>query len=157
MQRLLQRLPKREIRGDNGEPYLNRYAILVLGDEKNPWFSLYLHHFLASDPDRGLHDHPWNWGASLVLTGGYIELLDYGRARIRSPGAFTVFGPGHRHRVVLGHKRPAWTLFAHGKRVQGWSFHRFFFKENETTELHIRHIMSRSADDNGHAGWWKKR
>jgi hypothetical protein len=157
LQRLAARLPKREIRGDNGEPYLNRYALLVLGDEKNPWFSLYLHHFVASDPDRGLHDHPWSWGASLVLTGGYLEALDDRRARARRPGAFTVFGPSHRHRVIIcKNTAPVWTLFAHGKRVQGWSFYRLNFDGGEYQYL-IRRIMSLSADDNTHAGWWKRK
>src|SRR5260370_32406267 len=33
--------------------------------------TLYLHHYLRSDPDRGPHDHPWPWAIALPLAGGY--------------------------------------------------------------------------------------
>ena len=48
----------------------------------------YLHRFVNSDPDRGLHDHPWNRAVSLVLTGGYDEQRptagDPGRISVRT-------------------------------------------------------------------------
>ena len=35
--------------------------------------NLYLHHMHAPDADDSLHDHPWPWGLSFVLLGGYRE------------------------------------------------------------------------------------
>ena len=52
---------------DNG-PYLERYYLFsFLG------YTFYLHKFVNSDPDRGLHDHPWYKSFSIVLSGSYIE------------------------------------------------------------------------------------
>ena len=45
------RLPCRII-SDNDQPYLERYYIATLFGVR-----LYLHRFVGSDPDRGLHDH----------------------------------------------------------------------------------------------------
>lgn len=51
-----------------GAPYLERYYLFtVLG------VRFYLHRFVDSDPGRGLHDHPWPWAASVVLSGWYYE------------------------------------------------------------------------------------
>lgn len=57
---------------DNGEPYLVRY--FVWHDNKGPVKKshIYLHHIVASDPDREHHDHPWDF-YSLMLWGGYWE------------------------------------------------------------------------------------
>ncbi len=38
----------------------------------NRWH-LYLHHMHAPDADECLHDHPWPWGLSFILLGGYTE------------------------------------------------------------------------------------
>lgn len=63
------RLPCRII-SDDGKPYLERYYVAtVLG------VRFYLHRFVGSDPDRGLHDHPWPWAASFILSGWYWEEL----------------------------------------------------------------------------------
>jgi hypothetical protein len=47
----------------------------------NRWH-LYLHHMHAPDADACLHDHPWPWGLSWVLLGGYRE------ARLQAPNGF---------------------------------------------------------------------
>jgi hypothetical protein len=40
---------------------------------RNKFFNIYLHHFLHSDDDRALHDHPW-WNVSILLrSGSYVE------------------------------------------------------------------------------------
>lgn len=71
MRRLLMawsaRLPCRLIQED-GQPYLERYYV------GSPFgLRVYLHRFVASDPDRGLHDHPWQWALSVILAGWYFE------------------------------------------------------------------------------------
>ena len=53
---------------DNGEPYLERYYVgSLLGTR------VYVHRFVASDPMRGHHDHPWQPALSIVLWGEYGE------------------------------------------------------------------------------------
>ncbi len=123
--RITDRLPCRLIDGPGGEPYLERYYLFGLFG----WHG-YLHRFVDSDPDRGLHDHPWGRALSLVLTGGYREIryADPGREtmqerRIR-PGRLNRLRGEDFHRVVLEQGRPAWTLFMHGPRCKGWGFRR---------------------------------
>lgn len=116
------RLPCRLIYIDD-MPYLERYSV-------GKWFgmSFYLHRFVGMDEEREVHDHPWAWAYSLVLTGSYLEevvfALDLDRGwlsglhRIRW---FNRLGPNVFHRIV----RPAprtWTLFVHGKRIKTWGF-----------------------------------
>lgn len=65
------------IRGDDGSPYLTR--VLLSRTRALKWFKdltgfgIYLHHFHRPDGDQAMHSHPWNWGASLVLNGSYVE------------------------------------------------------------------------------------
>lgn len=71
MKRLLMawsaRLPCRLIK-DGDTPYLERYYV------GSPFgLRIYLHRFVASDPDRGMHDHPWQWALSIILSGWYYE------------------------------------------------------------------------------------
>jgi hypothetical protein len=153
--RLTDRLPCRIIDGEQGEPYLERYYVTGLFG----WHA-YLHRFVDSDPDRGLHDHPWSRAVSLVLTGGYDELR-FVRAPPEEDAEAPVIEPAIRtrhirpwrlnllrgtdyHRVVLRSGRPAWTLFLHGPRVKGWGFLR----------AGRRKTMARSAADFRHRDWW---
>lgn len=108
---------------------------------------VFLHHYLRSDPDRGLHNHPWNWAIAVPLAGGYWEQ----RADVwNSSGIATVL---HRrrpfvpyiirardwHRLILiadytaedtpGGGAPettpettSWSLFIHGPYTRGWGF-----------------------------------
>jgi len=60
----------RIINGAEQLPYLERYHLLKL-----PFgYQVYLHRFVASDPGRGLHNHPWKGALSLVLSGRYEEI-----------------------------------------------------------------------------------
>jgi len=43
----------------------------------------YLHRLVASDPDRGLHDHPWPWAFSILLAGWYSNVTRSGSNRVR--------------------------------------------------------------------------
>jgi len=154
--RFTNHLPCRIIDGEQGEPYLERYYLFgLLG-----WHA-YLHRFVDSDPDRGLHDHPWGRALSLVLTGGYDELRfarhpadptrDAGfaerplRHRYIRPGRLNRLRGTDFHRVVLREGRPAWTLFLHGPRVKGWGFLRSgSFRP-----------MARDAGEFRHRDWWR--
>jgi hypothetical protein len=146
LHRVTGRLPCRFIDGEQGEPYLERYYLIgAFG-----WHG-YLHRFVASDPDRGLHDHPWSRAVSLVLTGGYDEQRpsdeEAGQISTRTirPLRLNFLRGEDFHRVVLRERRPAWTLFFHGPRVKGWGF-------LQGGELRS---MAKDASDFRHRDWWK--
>jgi hypothetical protein len=140
------RRPCRLIEGDQGEPYLERYYLFGAFD-----WHLYLHRFVDSDPDRGLHDHPWAHAVSLILVGGYDEIRglpgDPERTDIRffAPGRLNRLRGGDYHRVVLRRGVPAWTLFLHGPRVKGWGFRR----------RGVVQVMANDAAEFRHRDWWK--
>lgn len=121
------RLPARVI--NYGEtPYLERYYLFtVLG------WRFYLHRFVGSDPDRGLHDHPWPLAFSLILVGWYWEQTRSGLHRVRW---FNALVGDSFHRVILPCRRgcpgecrlyhaprSVWTLFAHRvRKSKTWGF-----------------------------------
>jgi hypothetical protein len=141
------RRPCRLIEGDEGQPYLERYYLVGLFG-----WHLYLHHFVDSDPDRGLHDHPWGHALSLVLVGGYDEIRavdgvsDRPLVRRMTPGRFNRLRGCDYHRVVLPGGRSAWTLFLHGPRVKGWGF-----RSSGTVR-----VMASDAGEFRHRDWWKQ-
>lgn len=97
-------------------PYLERYFLFsVLG------FTCYLHRFVGSDPDRGLHDHPWPYAASLIVAGTYIEERQAGPRKVRW---FNTLKGTDFHRVILPNGwKTVWTIFIHReKRVKVWGF-----------------------------------
>jgi hypothetical protein len=115
----------RIINGPDQTPYLERYHLLKLPFN----YQVYLHRFVASDPGRGLHNHPWNSALSLVLSGDYEEIRMADRhsdhaLQKRRVGAFrfnwingTVF-----HRINLINNKEVWTLFIHGPKARSWGF-----------------------------------
>lgn len=140
------RLPCRCIDGEGGEPYLERYYLWgAFG-----WHA-YLHRFVDSDPDRGLHDHPWGRALSLVLVGGYDEIRgdpatgETSRRFVR-PGSLNRLRGDDFHRVVLRSDRPAWTLFLHGPRTKGWGF----------VQNGVYRPMARDGAEFRHRDWWRR-
>ena len=128
MHRLLYRfsagLRCRIIKGRNGEPYLERYHLLRL-----PFgIHLYLHRFVASDPGRTLHNHPWRAALSLVLAGAYDEtrLPHRGeRSLIKrriSAGHINYISGRIYHRIDLKPGEQAWSLFIHSASERSWGF-----------------------------------
>lgn len=106
-------LPCRII-SDNGKPYLERYYIGTLLGVR-----FYLHRFVGSDPDRGLHDHPWPWAGSVVLFRHYLEETRNGLRKVRWLNWLT--GDSF-HRVILD-GGPCWTLFFHrAAYTKPWGF-----------------------------------
>ena len=117
--RLSGNLPCRIIADASG-PYLERYYLTTLMGVR-----FYLHRFVASDPGRGLHDHPWPWAVSVVLAGFYFQMTRAGVGAVRWINGLV--GDSF-HRVVLpnengepcdlegpptGTVQPCWTLFFH--------------------------------------------
>lgn len=121
------REPDRIIGGED-DPYLHRWHVIP----RNRWCNIYLHHFLRSDDDRALHDHPWV-NLSILLRGSYREHLPGGRIKLRKPWRPWAFWrltprlPTSAHRVALHQgiagEIPVWTLFLTGPTVRAWGFH----------------------------------
>lgn len=56
-----------EAQADADDIYMVRHFLY-----RSKMFNIYLHHFLRSDTDRALHDHPWNF-VTVILSTGYWE------------------------------------------------------------------------------------
>lgn len=117
---------KREIK-QHGAPYLNRYYLAAADPIRRTAPALFLHQFLSSDRMGELHSHPWLWGVSVILVGGYredrctgdgvVEVREYG------PGDVNVIRAADRHRVDLVDGRECWTLFLAGPYDRPWGFY----------------------------------
>lgn len=85
---------------------------------------LYLHHFFRGDADVEVHNHPWRFSVSLILTSGYVEerwdpttksLL----TRHLYPGDVNVIRHDDFHRVTLKDAaHGCWTLFLSSDRLE---------------------------------------
>jgi len=115
----------RVIDGPDKTPYLERYHLLRL-----PFgYQVYLHRFVASDPGRGLHNHPWKHALSLLLCGGYEEtrMLDAQsdnvlRRRWVRAGRLNFISGSVFHRINLSPGSECWSLFIHAPRAKSWGF-----------------------------------
>lgn len=107
--------------GGDAAPYLLRWWLIP----RNRWFNIYLHHFMRSDDDRALHDHPW-WNLSVLLDGRYVEHtisaggVNVRRERRAGEHKFRTARAAHRIELIDG---PCWTLFITGPRLRDWGFH----------------------------------
>lgn len=121
LKRIAESRPPDFIIGGTENPYLLRWWIIP----RNRFFNVYLHHFLRSDDDRALHDHPW-WNVSLLLQGEYTEhTIAAGGVKekaIRREGQFKFRGARFAHCIEL-HAGPCWTLFVTGPIIREWGFH----------------------------------
>lgn len=120
-----------------GSPYLTRVLfprvrLPKLGPFPGCDFRPMLHHFHRGDGDQDLHNHPWRWGLSFILSGSYVEeRLEAVLPNIN--GDVTVATETrlvrffnrltdtdyHRVRELRG---DVWTLFVTGERSQDWGF-----------------------------------
>lgn len=117
------RLPDVDIEPD-GKPYLYRWHVIG----RNPHANVYLHVQVASDPERPLHDHPWD-NQSVILSGGYDEVLQtkppWGNTRVRPcyQGQTYTRKAEEAHRLILPEQHPyTMTLFSTGPVRRKWGF-----------------------------------
>lgn len=98
-------------------------------------YTVYLHHYLRSDPDAAPHNHPWPWALVIPLAGGYWErrplrISEAGlvlRDTWRRPFKPYVLTENTYHRVIAKPFLTNWSLFIHTQRSgQGWGFLRQF-------------------------------
>ncbi len=142
----------RVIRGEQQQPYLERYHLLRL-----PFgIQIYLHRFVASDPGRALHNHPWRSALSLVLSGEYQETrLGNGREgnrlikRLIRAGRFNFISGSIYHRINLHPGQEAWTLFIHSASQRSWGF----LDTRQRQFCYTDH--NQTLQTGSHPLWWK--
>jgi len=153
-------LPLRVI-SDGEKPYLERYYLCTLLG-----YRFYIHRFVGSDPDRGLHDHPWKKAYSIILSGYYFEENRMGGKRVRWFNSLT---GDTFHRVVLpfafvdnkltNKQSPCWTLFFHTARdVKRWGFWRPLRTQLPYCEqmwIPYPHPHSHRKEGGKETEWWK--
>ena len=109
----------------DGRPYLLRWYLVPRNDLAN----CYLHVQLADDPERPMHDHPWD-NQSTILAGGYREL--YSRVpsnslrdaeRCLAPGDTVQRRAEEAHRLLLAPGAVySISLFTTGRHRRDWGF-----------------------------------
>lgn len=139
-----------------GEPYLERYYA-------GTWFGTryFIHRFMMSDPDRGLHDHPWLWAKSYILAGGYDELvLKHRKVVTVERRAFEInkFDGYAFHRVTMPDhlKGKTWTLFTHGPREKDWGFLEYTEKDGLVDQNEYQKANT-PAERKENEHWWQRK
>lgn len=112
---------ERKLVGARPEVLMVRYIIFRCAS-----WGLFVHHFLRSDYDRSLHDHPWPFLA-VVVKGGYLEehdqTIDGDKTRVwHKPGSVLLRPAEWRHRVLLSPGRTSWSVVVVGRRARNWGF-----------------------------------
>lgn len=112
--------------------YVRRWYI------ETPLFSIRLHHWLHSDDNRALHDHPW-WFITLILKGGYTD-LSHNNEHL-SQGSIRFRKAEHQHSVKVG-KGGAWTVLLTGPKTRKWGFQvgKKWKKSNKYFLEHGQHV-----------------
>lgn len=107
--------------GKPDDAYMERWWVIP----RNKIFNIYLHHFLRSDDERALHDHPWI-NASILLDGRYTEhTIAAGGVQSRVEyvaGAVKFRSARYAHRIELT-DGSCWSLFITGPTIREWGFH----------------------------------
>jgi hypothetical protein len=108
---------------DTGDVYMRRWRLV-----STPWFGVFVHHILAPDWTRDLHDHPWGF-VSVRLVGTYTEQLGHDPQALNfsvtehAGRRVSVRPYGAVHRISrLGRAKGVWTLVLRGRRHQAWGF-----------------------------------
>jgi hypothetical protein len=113
--------PPDRLIGTQTDVYMKRWYVIP----RNKIFNIYLHHFLRSDDDRALHDHPW-WNCSILIAGKYTEhTIAAGGVHTRTEyvaGDIKLRGAAYAHRIELT-VGPCWTMFITGPLFRAWGFH----------------------------------
>lgn len=104
--------------GETECPYLRRWILnFGLG-------SIRVHHWIASDDPRALHDHPW-WFLTFVVRGGYLDVSEYADGTPRydhlTEGSVRYRPALHKH-TVLVEPGGCWTIMLTGRHSRDWGF-----------------------------------
>ncbi len=143
---------------DGTELYLARFWLhqpkaLIRDDpiaDASPWDSgdaMLLHYFARGDDDQALHDHPWDYFSSHILSGGYSERrpplawrtsnetwAELGSVpgcawsdheiTVRDHDSGEMMRIGRNQHAVEDVLPETWSLIQTGPRVRPWGFHR---------------------------------
>jgi hypothetical protein len=109
----------------DGNPYIYRWHVIP----RNSHANVYFHVQVADDPERPLHDHPWD-NTSVILAGGYEEVLmswpgvDPSRRHYdRKVGDVIFREASWAHRLLLAPGvKYTMTQFSTGPKVREWGF-----------------------------------
>lgn len=108
----------------DGKPYIFRWYVTPPKGRANTYF----HIQIADDPERPLHDHPWD-NFSVILSGGYDEIWQQfpptGPVHVRKVRrGDTIFRrSSEAHRLLIPSDiEYAMTLFTTGPKVRSWGF-----------------------------------
>lgn len=104
-------------------PFMERWIINFY------FFSIRLHHWLASDDGRHYHNHPW-WFWTWVIVGEYT---DYSLNGLELMKRWTLKFRLHTHSHTVHIKENTWTIVLTGKHKRDWGFwvDRKFVKSNK--------------------------
>ena len=107
----------------HGVPYLYRWYVVPKDDDRG---QVYFHVQVASDPDRPLHDHPWD-NTSVIISGGYQELICAPGQPVyveyRNKGDVIFREASLSHRLILPDGVPyTMSLFTTGPVTRDWGF-----------------------------------
>lgn len=98
-------------------PMVHRWWIIP----RNRILNLYLHQFVR-DNEPELHDHPWLFNISIILTEpGYREITDKNVIYQRNKGKIVFRFGKNPHRVEIS--KPMFSLFITGPIVRKWGFY----------------------------------
>lgn len=110
-----------------GSPYLYRWHLIP---RRSVGANVYFHIQVQSDPERPLHDHPWD-NTSVILSGGYKEVICAGPPNgpvltMERRKGDTIFRKAEAaHRLILPDEIPyTMTLFSTGPVLRPWGFWR---------------------------------
>jgi hypothetical protein len=99
--------------------YLRRLIVF-----RCPWFSVFVHRIKCPDPDRHMHDHPWNF-ISFVLRGWYQEIRPIEGEEgiwLKDRRWFNFCRAEGAHRIIYV-SPTCTTLVIHGRKTRKWGFH----------------------------------
>lgn len=142
----------RVISGNAAQPYLERYHLLNL-----PFgIQVYLHRFIASDPGKGLHNHPWKAALSFILSGQYIETrlnpsdtsLPAHKRKVKA-GFFNYINGNIYHRIDLDKNQNVWSLFIHTQKQPHWGF------IDHTNKKFAYQDHNNLVTNHNNPKWWK--
>lgn len=110
---------------DGETPYIYRWHIVP----RNPNANVYFHVQVADDPERPLHDHPWN-NMSVILAGGYHEILNanppwpaHEQVFRREKGDVIFRSAYTAHRLMMPKDvKYTMTQFSTGPKIRQWGF-----------------------------------
>ena len=132
--KLVNKYPERSrVISRDGDPYLHRFYITKpTKNTDGSWaepklFGLYLHYFYRGDSDLDMHNHPWKWALSWILSGHYFEEREEDNKyqyNVLMAGDFNFISHKCFHRIELPtvDRKPVWTLFLAGPKTSIWGF-----------------------------------